>query len=149
MPTIPRSEPVPQSVSIVVRELTTTYQAVQSCDADHLKQYKLTPAQADVIHSLAAGRALSCRELADATLISRGSLSGVLSRLESRGLIVRAPSREDRRKILVRLTRHGMEVFRRLAPDRMSRLAERLDRLGAQRQGIIVDALRDLRNAFR
>ncbi len=138
----------PSSVTAVMKELTSAYQALHSYDAHHLKQFDVTPAQADVICQLGAGGAMSCGELAKSALISRGSLSGVLERLETRGLIRRTPSRRDRRRMLVQLTDSGSDVFGKMFPGRISRMAERFDQLDERTQGSIVDALRELRHIF-
>lgn len=138
----------PSSVTTVMRELSSAYHALTSYDARHLKQFDMTPAQADVICQLGPGKIMSCGELADITMVSRGSLSGVLERLEARGLIHRKPSRQDRRRMLIRLTDAGAEVFEKLLPARISRMAERLDELDENTRGSIVDALRELRHVF-
>lgn len=141
-------EAVQSPVTAVMRELTTAYQTVVSYDASQLRRYALTPAQADVIVALGEKAYLSCRQLAEESLVTRGTLSGVLDRLENRGLLERTPSRQDRRKILVRLTRRGKALFEDVFPDRVSCIAERFDRLDEDRQDSIVHALRDLRLAF-
>jgi len=146
LPQVTRSRP--SSVTAVMKELTCAYQALHSYDAHHLKQFDMTPAQADVICQLGTGGVMSCGELAKTALISRGSLSGVLERLEARGLIRRTPSRRDRRRMLVQLTDSGADVFGQVFPGRMSRMAERFDQLDARTQGSIVDALRELRHLF-
>ena len=135
-------EAVSSPVNAVMRELTTTYQTIVSYDACQLRRYELTPAQADVIVALGDKAYLSCRQLAEESLVTRGTLSGVLDRLEN------TPSRQDRRKILVRLTRRGKSLFEEVFPDRISGIAERFDQLDEARQDSIVHALRDLRLAF-
>ncbi len=141
-------EAVSSPVTAVMRELTTAYQTVVSYDASQLRRYDLTPAQADVIMALGDEPFLSCRQLADKSLVTRGTLSGVLDRLEKRGLLDRTPSRQDRRKMLVRLTRRGRALFEDMFPDRISGIAERFDRLDEECRDNIFHALRDLRRAF-
>lgn len=136
------------AVATLIRELTTTYQALQSCAAHHLRRYGLTPAQADVLDALGTGERLWCGELAKAAMVSRGSLSGILDRLEGRGLIRREPSRKDRRRMLVSLTRSGSEILARFEPDRMDQLARRVDRIDAGKQMNLLDGLRELRQAL-
>jgi MarR family 2-MHQ and catechol resistance regulon transcriptional repressor len=141
-------EAVSSPVTAVMKELTTTYQTVVSYDACQLRRYDLTPAQADVIVALGDKIFLSCKQLAEESLVTRGTLSGVLDRLENRGLLERKPSRQDRRKILVRLTRRGQALFEEVFPERISGIAERFEQLDEARQDSIVHALRDLRLAF-
>lgn len=135
-------------VTTVMRELASAYHALNSYDARHLKQFDMTPVQAEIICQLGPGEVMSCGELADVAMVSRGSLSGVLERLESRGLIHRAPSRQDRRRMLVQLTDAGAAIYDKVLPGRVSRMAERFDRLDERTKGSILDALRELRHVF-
>ena len=144
----PNPSPLPCSASVLMRELTSAYQAFHAYDARHLRTFRMTPAQADVVCQLGAAGELSCGELADMAMIPRGSLSAVLDRLEDRKLISRSPSRRDRRQMRVRLTKSGSEVFARVFPGRISRLAERFDQLDEGTRGSILEALRELRRIF-
>jgi DNA-binding MarR family transcriptional regulator len=81
--------------------------------------YDLTFAQLDVLIALARTEdaSLSCSEIAERTLITKGGITGILDRLEARGLVKRIPSRDDRRSVLVRLSTKGVELFRKLYPE--------------------------------
>lgn len=82
--------------------------------------YDLTLAQIDVLVTIAGvegGEGLSCSEIADRTLITKGGITGILDRLEARGLIKRIQSRDDRRSVNVRLSAKGAELFRKLYPE--------------------------------
>jgi MarR family 2-MHQ and catechol resistance regulon transcriptional repressor len=81
--------------------------------------YDLTLAQMDVLGALARGEGanLCCSEIAERTLITKGGITGLLDRLEVRGLVRRLPSRADRRSVLVQLSAKGVELFRKLYPE--------------------------------
>jgi MarR family transcriptional regulator, 2-MHQ and catechol-resistance regulon repressor len=81
--------------------------------------YDLTVAQIDVLRTLAGaeGEGLSCSEIADRTLITKGGITGILDRLEARGLIKRIASSNDRRSVLVRLSAKGVELYRKFYPE--------------------------------
>lgn len=83
------------------------------------QRFDLTVAQVDVLATLAraAGQSLSCSEIAEKTLITKGGITGILDRLEARALIKRIPSSDDRRSVLVRLSARGVELFRKLYPE--------------------------------
>ena len=53
---------------------------------------------------------MSQRELQDHLRVQPGSLSELLSKLESKGLVVRERSGDDRRKVTLRLTEAGQEA---------------------------------------
>ena len=81
--------------------------------------YDLTVSQIDVLRTLAAaqGEGLTCSEIADRTLVTKGGITGILDRLEARGLIKRTQSRDDRRSVNVRLSAKGVELYRKFYPE--------------------------------
>jgi MarR family transcriptional regulator, 2-MHQ and catechol-resistance regulon repressor len=85
--------------------------------------YDLNLAQVDVLIALAGApkATLNCSEIAEKTLITKGGITGVLDKLEVRGLVRRMPSRDDRRSTLVRLTAKGVEFFRKFYPELVRR----------------------------
>jgi MarR family transcriptional regulator, 2-MHQ and catechol-resistance regulon repressor len=79
--------------------------------------------EVDVLAAIgrAQGMALTCSEIAEATLITKGGITGILDRLEARGWVQRETSRDDRRSIVIQLTQKGVDLchglFTRLARD--------------------------------
>ncbi len=73
----------------------------------------------DVLTTLARAQhaSLSCSEIAERTLITKGGITGILYRLEARGLVKRIPSRDDRRSVMIRLSAKGVDLFRKLYPE--------------------------------
>jgi DNA-binding MarR family transcriptional regulator len=61
---------------------------------------------------------ISIQELAKRTMLSKSTLTAMLDRLEDSGHVVRIPSREDRRKIMICLTekdRQLQEVYTQIS----------------------------------
>jgi DNA-binding MarR family transcriptional regulator len=61
------------------------------------------------------GRPVSINDLAQQLLIKHNSAVGLVDRLVNEGLVVRAPSAVDRRKVELGLSSRGREVLARLA----------------------------------
>ena len=97
----------------VLRPLVEAYLAFSRADNRHIRSLKLTPSQFDVIATLGDTKGLTCAELSAATLVTKGTLTGVLDRLAARGLIRREPVEGDRRSIKVNLTGKGDRLFRK------------------------------------
>lgn len=97
----------------VVRPLVEAYLAFARADNRHIRAMRLTPSQFDVIATLGDTEGLTCSELSSATLVTKGTLTGVLDRLCAKGLIRREPVKEDRRSTFVRLTSKGDALFRK------------------------------------
>jgi len=76
----------------------------------------LTAPQAKVIFCLGGTDGLPCSEITEQTLITKGTLTGVIDRLEAKGLVQRWSDGDDGRKIIVDLTRMGQRVYQREYP---------------------------------
>ena len=75
--------------------------------AKKIKEYELeeiNPAQGRILFALWQKDGISIQELAKKTSLEKSTLTSMLDRLEDTGHLVRVPSKEDRRKIIVRLT---------------------------------------------
>lgn len=132
----------------LMRELVRAYQAFASYDAAGYRDAGLTVSQADVIFTLGNTDGLTFGEIGDKTLITKGTLTGVIDRLEKKGLVKRVSCPEDRRCTRVSLTRRGKAVFDREFPRQVAYLKERFDRLSAAEQRTALKSLRRLRGLF-
>lgn len=92
----------------------------------------LTAPQAKVIFCLGDTEGLPCTEITERTLITKGTLTGVLDRLEEKGLIQRWGDTEDGRKIIVDLTRLGQRVFQREHAKYLKYLQPRFEDMSAR-----------------
>lgn len=106
----------------VLRPLVETYLALARCAAPQIVARGLTPSQFDVIAALGGTDGLGCTELAERTLVTKGTLTGVLDRLEAKRLVARVPSQRDRRCTVIRLTPAGARCFRAVFPAHIDHL---------------------------
>lgn len=97
-----------------LRALAESYHAFERYSAARVRAYGLTPAQFDIIATLGNTSGMSFRELGEKTLITKGTLTGVVDRLEARGMVKRTASKADGRSTLVRLTKKGNAEFERV-----------------------------------
>jgi DNA-binding MarR family transcriptional regulator len=96
----------------LLRPLVEAYLAFELTGSRHIKSLRLTPAQFDVIATLGDTDGLTCSELSAHTLVTKGTLTGVLDRLLAKGLIRRDSVEGDRRCVKIRLTEKGDKMFR-------------------------------------
>jgi DNA-binding MarR family transcriptional regulator len=115
----------------LVRELLSAFSAFASYDADghRLSGSGLTVPQANVIFALGNTDGLTCKDIGDLTHITKGTLTGVIDRLEAKGLVERWAVEGDGRKTIVALTRAGERIFNREFPRQIAYLKERFDAL--------------------
>lgn len=105
-------------------EMTQAWHAFEQFASRHLRKQGLTPAQFSVLSALAAATTLSCKVLSEQTGITKGSLTGIIDRLEMNGLAQRVTSQEDRRSHLVNLTDEGRATFERVAGKHFAHLQQ-------------------------
>lgn len=96
----------------LVRPLVEAYLAFWRTGSRHIRSLRLTPSQFDVIVTLGDTTGMTCSELSDKTLVTKGTLTGVLDRLESKHLIRRDAIVGDRRYTKIVLTEKGDALFR-------------------------------------
>lgn len=131
-----------------VRELARTYQALECFSSRHLRSLGLTPPQFSVLQALAAKPTLSFKQLGEQTLITKGSLTGIVDRLEQKGLARRIASTQDRRSSFVDLTDEGRATFARVASDHFAFLHQALAAFDAPDLAGIEAGFRRFRQLF-
>ena len=113
----------------VLRELVRCYQAFERVSNAHIRLTGLTPPQFDIVATLGNTPGLTFKELGQRTLITKGTLTGVVDRLEERGLVRRVASDCDGRSTLVRLTPAGEALFERTFVPHLAFLAPAFEAL--------------------
>jgi MarR family 2-MHQ and catechol resistance regulon transcriptional repressor len=97
-----------------IRLLVECYHGFEQLSDPRVRSYGLTPAQFDIIATLGNTPGMSFKELGKKTLITKGTLTGVVDRLEAKGLVQRVMLPEDRRSTVVKLTAQGEAEFARI-----------------------------------
>lgn len=99
-----------------VQALVQCYQAFEACSDSHIRALGLTPPQFDIVATLGNTPGMTSKELGEKTLITKGTLTGVIDRLVERGWVERAAHDSDRRCQIIRLTPAGEAVFAQVFP---------------------------------
>jgi MarR family transcriptional regulator, 2-MHQ and catechol-resistance regulon repressor len=133
----------------VLRELVRCYQAFEAFSSSHIRAVGLTPAQFDIVATLGNTPGMTATELGEKTLITKGTLTGVVDRLVDRGWVERAAHASDRRCQIIRLTQAGEALFARVFPEHMAHLAACFAGAGAAEHKRWQAALRGLEKIFR
>src|SRR3954449_11104580 len=97
-----------------VRLLAECLQGFERFSGESVRQSGLTHAQFDIVATLGNTAGMSCKELGEKTLITKGTLTGVIDRLEAKGLVRRATNPDDRRCMIIQLTEKGNTEFQRV-----------------------------------
>lgn len=132
----------------VIRELVRTYQAFEAYDAKSLRQYGVTAPQADVIFTLGNTEGMVFKDIGERTLTTKGTLTGIVDRLEQKGLVKRSACSQDRRRMYVALTNNGEKFFNKVFPRHMTSLKQRFDRMTKSEMNQSVVLLKKIKRVF-
>jgi MarR family transcriptional regulator, 2-MHQ and catechol-resistance regulon repressor len=132
----------------VLRELVRVVQTFERYSAAHVETLGYTAPQFDIIATLGNTDGLTFKELGAKTLITKGTLTGVVDRLESRGLVKRTEVKDDARKTVVKLTAKGEREFVRVFPTHLEYCRVVFDRLCPYTLQRLGHDARELREAF-
>lgn len=108
---------------------------------DAEKSAGISGAQLFVLEALSGGAASSLNELAERTCTDQSSVSVVVSRLVENGLVARAPSSRDARRVELSLTAAGRRLLKRCPVPAQARLVNGLQRIGADDLAALRDGL--------
>jgi DNA-binding MarR family transcriptional regulator len=113
----------------VLRNLVSAYQAFERYSAPDLRSMGLTMTQFDVIATLGNQPPMTCKELGEKTLVTKGTLTGVLERLESKGILERKLNPDDARSQMIGLTVEGQSLFEKVFPAHLQHLEKAFNQL--------------------
>ncbi len=131
-----------------LRELVLAYQAYSAYSERHIRQLGLTPCQFDVLSTLGNTLGMSMNKLAEKTLVTKGTLTGIVDRLEQKGLVQRQVPPDNRRCFMIVLTPAGQQTFERVFPAHIAHLKQCFDQLQPEVLAELGLGLKRLREQF-
>lgn len=133
----------------ILRELSEAYHAFSAYSGAHVRELGLTPAQFDVIATLGNTEGMPLSQLAHQTLITKGTLTGIIDRLEHKGLVRREVPPDDRRSFRAVLTPAGETLFSQVFPAHIAHLRRAFAGLNPEELEPMRRVFRELRKRFR
>jgi len=124
--------------------LYRTLDAVMPRFRQIFSDFDLTEQQWRVLRVLWESERSTLGELSAVTLLPAPSLVGIVDRLESRGLVARKRSAEDRRKVYVQATTAGAELEAQIMPRVASAYADLKQSVDANTWAAVLDGLRQI-----
>jgi DNA-binding MarR family transcriptional regulator len=106
-------------------------------------EFELSAAQCHVLHRMEPGQPIPMGKLAEAMACDASNVTGLVDRLESRGLVRRRADASDRRVKVLELTPFGTRL-RSSVIQRMNQPPARLNRLSVEEQQLLVKILNRL-----
>ena len=131
-----------------LRALVEAYQAFEAYSGAHIRAIDLTPSQFDIIATLGNTPGMPLNELGAKTLITKGTLTGVVDRLSDKQLVRRIASSSDGRSQIVQLTPQGEAMFERIFPAHIKHMERAFVALPPHELAGTEAALQRLREGF-
>lgn len=124
--------------------LTTAQHEVNQQISARLKEFDLTPAQYGILNYLWENTVATPKELAQMLQVENSTMSGILDRLQKKGLIERHTDENDRRSVQVMMTQEGNQL-KAAVLDTVAKLnTEVLDRIDEEKRESFLDCLRTI-----
>jgi DNA-binding MarR family transcriptional regulator len=125
----------------IVVSLRRISQAIDVWSRHLWQDYGLTSPQLATLREILAGKNVSPVTLATALHLSQPTVTGILGRLEQRGLIRRQRSSTDRRSVLATVTDQGRELAAKAPPLLRDYFRHELAKLGTRQRSEILTVL--------
>lgn len=142
--------PIPDDVSMlpVVRAIWEASAAMERVGNRHIEEMGLTPSQFDVLATLGDTSGMTCKALGERALITRGTLTPVLDRLEAKGLVKRCKSEQDNRQTIVALTPEGQTLYEQTFMRHVDFMKPHFEGLAPVEQEQLIALLNKVKAAF-
>ena len=137
------------SYMVLIKELALTYQAFEAYSSKHIKKMGITETQFDILATLGNQPPMTCKELGEKTLILKGTMTGVLERLELKGLIEKVINEQDARSYKIKLSKNGEKLFKKVFPEHLSYLEQAFGKLNKKQISESTITLKALREVFK
>jgi DNA-binding MarR family transcriptional regulator len=140
------STPVPNravsdNVMIALRKII---QAIDMNSKQLVKRVGLTGPQLVILQEISTQGEVTAGEIARAVSLSQATVTGILERMEKRGLLARQRSDRDKRRIMVSITATGEQILKDAPPLMQEAFVERFSSLQDWEQTMILSALQRL-----
>ncbi|MGY2401166.1 homoprotocatechuate degradation operon regulator HpaR [Pseudomonas sp. SDO5271_S396] len=121
-------------------------EAAMSFFRPSLNEHGLTEQQWRIIRILEQHGELEIYQLADLACILKPSMTGVLVRMETAGMVHRRKAEQDQRRVLVTLADKGKASFESMSQCMEANYQRLQDQLGEQKLQTLLGLLDDLKN---
>lgn len=136
--------PGPGADQEILRSLRRIFHAVDRHSRRLARIHGLTEPQAICLNAIQRSDRTTPGLLARAVSLSPPTVTGILDRLERRGLVGRERNARDKRQVVIRLTRAGRRLLSSSPPPLQERFTRRLAALPVARQRRIAKALEEV-----
>ncbi|WP_026565125.1 MarR family winged helix-turn-helix transcriptional regulator [Bacillus sp. UNC41MFS5] len=126
-------------------ELMHTSKVIQERIRDEMAKNNLSITEFSVLEVLYHNEKQTIQQIGNSILISSGSMTYVIDKLEQKGLLNRLPCPDDRRVIHVTLTDAGIDLMEKIMPKHQELVDDIFGSLNPDEAQIIVNLLKKIK----
>lgn len=126
--------------------LMQTSKAIQERIRDEMFKHKLSITEFSVLEVLFYQGKQTIQQIGNRILISSGSMTYVIDKLEQKGILKRNDCREDRRVIHITLTAEGMKMMENIMPQYKDMADSFFGDLTGEESQLLVNSLKKVSN---
>jgi DNA-binding MarR family transcriptional regulator len=146
--TSPATPPAAVNVESIVTEVAAWVGELRCASMGQLVQGSVSMSNMHVLWLLQHHGEMPMSKLAVLLDVSLSNATGIIDRMEERGLVERVRVPDDRRVVLVRPADAGREAISMIESSKRDRMRVVIGRLPATERPIVLEALRSLRRAL-
>ncbi|WP_138494830.1 MarR family winged helix-turn-helix transcriptional regulator [Paenibacillus pinistramenti] len=124
--------------------LSKAYRSLMDRAVKDMKQYGLAASEFTILEVLYHKGSFPLQQIGEKVLITSGSMTYNIDKLEKRGLLKRVPSEADRRVILAELTDEGRQLFDDIFPKHAAFVHSMMPELTSEEKRALTEQLKKL-----
>lgn len=124
--------------------LSKAYKTLMERAIKDMKQYGLSPSEFMVLELLYTKGRIPLQQIGEKILITSGSITYNMDKLEKKEYLKRVPCKEDRRVIFAEITEAGNLFFSRIFPKHVGRIHSLSKGVSAEEKTIAIELLKKL-----
>lgn len=125
----------------VLTSLRRVIRAIDLHSKQLVKTASVTGPQLRLLQLIRSEEQATVRELSDAMSLSQATVTSIMDRLESRGLVTRIRSKKDKRKVHPELTAAGEDILAKAPAPMQDSFVRKFDQLSSWEQHMIIASL--------
>jgi MarR family 2-MHQ and catechol resistance regulon transcriptional repressor len=124
--------------------LSKAYKTLMERAIKDMKQYGLSPSEFMVLEVLYTKGRIPLQQIGEKILITSGSITYNIDKLEKKEYLKRVPCKEDRRVIFAEITEAGNAFFSRIFPEHAAMIHSSSNGVNADEKTTMIDLLKKL-----
>ncbi|PAV28278.1 MarR family transcriptional regulator [Virgibacillus profundi] len=122
--------------------LMKSSKSVQEQIKKDISNYDMKTSDFTILEAIYHKGRQTVRQISEAVLINTGSITYVIDKLETKGLLERSACKEDRRVVYIQITESGKQLMDEIFPKHQKVIEEIFEDISAEEKKTVIDILK-------